>query len=148
MESLTNVNAREHGEKTAEAITFPRGLPGLGQNRKFSLQIIEGNQLFYYLQSMDEPEVGLILIDPFPCFPEYFVELNEQDKSEMEVAREEEILVFTTVTVLGEGKLTTNLSAPIVVNAGRRLAKQVILPERIGQMRTPLPLEVAAEAGE
>ncbi|MEW5919781.1 MAG: flagellar assembly protein FliW [Bacillota bacterium] len=148
MDSLTNLHTREHEEKTEEAIIFRRGLPGLGRNKKFSLYMIENNPLFYYLRSVDEPEVGLILIDPFPCFPEYSIELNEQDKKEIELERQEDVLVFTTVTVLGEGKLTTNLSAPVVVNAGRRLAKQVIIPERIGQMRTPLPFEAGEETAE
>ena len=36
--------------------------------------------------------------------------------------------------------MTTNLAAIIVINIEKRLAKQVILSERIEQMRTPLPL--------
>ncbi len=141
MDSLANLHTREQEEKTEEAIFFRKGLPGLGHNKRFSLHRVEDNPLFYYLQSLDEPEVGLILIDPFPCFPHYAVDLSEQDKKEIELERQEDALVFTTVTVLGEGKLSTNLSAPIVVNVARRLAKQLIIPERIGEMRTPLPLE-------
>lgn len=142
MDSATKLNQGEKmGYNEKETITFKRGLPGLGQDLEFILFPIENNPLFYYLQSVNEPELGLILIDPFPCFPDYSLELNEQDKKEIEVERKEDILVFTTVTVLGEGKLTTNLSGPIVINATRRLAKQVILPDRIHEMRTPLPIE-------
>ncbi len=149
MDSVTKQNTGKNTKnKEQEPITFQRGLPGLGENREFTLHPIENNSLFYYLQSVNDPELGLILIDPFPCFPDYSLELNEQDKKELELERKEDVLVFTTVTVLGEGKLTTNLSGPIVINAGRRLAKQVIIPERISEMRTPLPFEAGSDTDE
>ena len=148
MDSMTRQNSRQAENKEHEAITFQRGLPGLGQHREFSLYPIENNPLFYYLQSVNDPELGLILIDPFPCFPDYCLELHEQDKKEIELERKEDVLVFTTVTVLGEGNMTTNLSGPIVINAARRLAKQVIIPDRINEMRTPLLFEADENTGE
>ena len=148
MDSVTRQRAGAQANKGQEAITFQKGLPGLGQHREFNLFPIENNPLFYYLQSINDPDLGLILIDPFPCFPDYSLDLNEQDKKEMELERKEDVLVFTTVTVLGEGKLTTNLSGPIVINAKKRLAKQLIIPDRINEMRTPLPLETGEDRDE
>ena len=134
-------SAESPAEKTCpEFIFFRRGLPGLGKSRQFILQLIESNPFFYYLRSVEEEEVGLILVDPFPCFPGYDLEIAEADQKELELEKKEDVLVFTTVTVLGENKMTTNLAAPIIINIGKRLAKQVILSERIEQMRTPLPL--------
>ena len=142
MRSIIKDNTGEQVEASGrEAITFQRGLPGLGESRRFNLYLMENNSLFYYLQSVSEPDLGLILIDPFPCFPDYSLELNEQDKKEIELEKKEDVLVLTTVTVLGEGKLTTNLSAPLVINVRRRLANQIITPERIGEMRSPLPVD-------
>jgi len=126
---------------SSKSILFKRGLPGLGKSRCFILQLIESNPFFYYLKSMEEEEVGLILVDPFPCFSGYDLEIPEADQKELELEKEEDVLVLTTVTVLGENKMTTNLAAPIIINARKRLAKQIILPERIEQMRTPLPLD-------
>ncbi len=126
--------------EAVEPITFKRGLPGLGSSRRFTLHVIEENPLFYYLQSLEEGDIGLILIDPFPCFPEYTLELNEPDRKELEIEQKEDVLVFTTVTVLEENKMTTNLAAPVVMNTRKRLAKQVILPERVDEMRVPLPV--------
>lgn len=149
MDSSTKRNEEEMAQsKEQEALTFVRGLPGLGQSREFKLYPIENNPLFYYLQSINDPQLGLIVIDPFPCFPDYSLELNEQDKQEIELERKEDVLVFTTVTVLGKGKLTTNLSGPIVINARRRLAKQIIIPDRINEMRTPLPFETGDDGSE
>lgn len=147
MDSVTKQNSEQDTKNKEQGpITFQRGLPGLGEYREFNLFPIENNSLFYYLQSIKDPELGLIVIDPFPCFPDYSLELNEQDKKEIELEHQEDVLVFTTVTVLGEGKLTTNLSGPIVINARRRLAKQVIIPDRINEMRTPLLFETGEES--
>ncbi len=128
-----------------EPVTFQRGLPGLGSSRQFTLHVIAGNPLFYYLQSIEEEDIGLILVDPFPCFPGYSLELSEQDKRELglEEDREEDVLVFTTVTLRDENKMTTNLAAPVVMNSRSRLAKQVIIPDRVEEMRVPLPLSGA-----
>jgi len=104
------------------------------------LQPIDGNPFFYYLRSAEEEEVGLILVDPFPCFPSYNLELPKSEQEELELEQKEDVLIFTTVTVLGEDEMTTNLAAPIVINAARRIAKQIIIPDKIEQMRTPLPL--------
>ena len=121
-------------------ITFKRGLPGLGNSLRFTLHVIEDNPLFYYLQSTDEEDIGLILVDPFPCFPEYSLELNEQDKNELELDRVGDVLVFATVTLQGDSRMTANLAAPVVLNSRKGLAKQVIFPERIEEMRVPLPV--------
>ncbi|MGI5883028.1 MAG: flagellar assembly protein FliW, partial [Dethiobacteria bacterium] len=76
----------------------------------------------------------------FPCFPSYNLELPKSEQEELELEQKEDVLIFTTVTVLGEDEMTTNLAAPIVINAARRIAKQIIIPDKIEQMRTPLPL--------
>ena len=36
--------------------------------------------------------------------------------------------------------MTTNLAAPIIININKRLGKQIIIPERVEEMRTPLPV--------
>lgn len=132
---------KEQPQKANEPIFFKRGIPGLGKSRWFTLHLVEGNPFFYYLQSVEDRHTGLFLVDPFPCFPEYILELSPQDIEELEVENKEDVLVFTTVTLLGDGRMTTNLAAPLVINARKKVAKQLIIPERIGEMRTPLPLQ-------
>ncbi len=140
MKAGTGSEETRQASRLEEPITFNRGLPGLGESRRFTLHVIEDNPLFYYLQSIEEQDVGLILVDPFPCFPDYSLEISDQDKKELQLDQVEDVLVFTTVTLLGESKMTTNLAAPVVVNTRSRLAKQLILPERVEEMRVPLPV--------
>lgn len=128
-------------ENKVNAIYFREGLPGLGESRRFELCRVPGSPFFFHLQSLEEKDIGFILMDPFPAFPDYSVELDENLKSELNIEKKEDILVLTTVTIAGEKKMTTNLAAPIVINLNQKLGIQVIIPERMEQMRAPLPLE-------
>jgi flagellar assembly factor FliW len=130
----------EQQVKEGELLTviFRQGLPGFGSSQKYNLYALEDNPFFYYLESVDEPEMSLVLMDPFSCFTGYSVELTEEDISELEVSRQEDVLVLTTVTFAGEQKMTTNLAAPIVINLKKKLARQVFITEKMDSMRTPL----------
>lgn len=122
-------------------IIFKRGLPGLNGCEKFTLHGINDNPFFYYLQSLDEPQIGLILLDPFPLFPEYSFDLGDADKQELQLQAKDDLLVLTTVTVKESKQMTTNLAAPILINCRDRLAKQIIIPEKADQLKTPLPVK-------
>ncbi len=113
-------------------------MPGLGSSQRYNLYALEDNPFFYYLESVDEPEMSLVLMDPFSCFTGYSVELTEEDIKELEVSRQEDVLVLTTVTFAGEQKMTTNLAAPIVINLKKKLARQIFIDEKMDSMRTPL----------
>lgn len=140
------LNLKEKDKKQTEKenipakIFFKQGLPGLENFREFTLQVVENNPFFYHLQSVAEKAVGLILLDPFPCFPGYSVELSAGEQHELQTDKKEDLLVLTTVTITGERKMTTNLAAPIVINLRKGLARQIIIPERLPERRTPIPL--------
>ncbi len=128
-------------EAGLQPIFFRQGLPGLGSSQEFTLYALEDNPFFYYLQSVEEQGIGLILMDPFSCFPDYSVDLGDGDIKELELVKQEDVLVLTTVTFTGEKTMTTNLAAPIVINTRKRLARQLVFPERIDEMRMSLPLD-------
>ena len=122
-------------------IYFKQGLPGLENFREFILQVVANAPFFYHLQSTAEEAVGLFLLDPFPCFPGYSVQLNGREQQELQADNSEDLLVLTTVTIAGEKSITSNLAAPIVINLTKGLARQIIIPERVSEKRTPLPLQ-------
>jgi flagellar assembly factor FliW len=51
----------------------------------------------------------------------------------------DESVVLLAVTALEPDGLVANLKAPVVVNARRRLAAQVILEDRAYPLRAPVP---------
>ncbi len=139
---MKNVAVKEQVQKSGlRPVIFKKGLPGLDNSKKFTLHQLEDNPFFYFLQSADEQEVGLILLDPFLVFPDYSVELSAAERDELEIEKREDVIVFTTVTVPTRKRMTTNLAAPIVININKNLAKQIVIPERAAEMRTPLPMQ-------
>lgn len=110
-------------------ITFPGGIPGFENLRRFFILPVEGTQDIQWLQAVGEPEVALLVIDPFKFFKGYSVDIPEIALKELEIKEPSEALVLTTITVpRGKPEETTaNLVAPIVINTRLKRAKQVIL---------------------
>jgi flagellar assembly factor FliW len=123
-----------------ESIFFKRGLPGLENCRRFTLHAIGDNPFFYYLQSLENEEIGFILIDPFSCFSGYVLELEISEKEDLRITKKEDVLVLSTVTIKGDKKMTVNLAAPIVINLEEKLAKQIIISDNPALIRMPLPI--------
>lgn len=110
-------------------ITFPGGIPGFENLRRFFILPVEGTQDIQWLQAVEEPEVALLVIDPFKFFKGYSVDIPEIARKELEIKEPSEALVLTTITVPRDnpGGTTANLVAPIVINTRLKRAKQVIL---------------------
>lgn len=119
------------------ALLFPGGLPGLERYRRFTAVPVPDNQFFLLLQSGEEPDLGLLLVDPFPFFPDYSCPLSDLDRQDLELERRGDLLIYTTVRVFPEG-FCTNLAAPLAINAVARLGKQLYLHRYAGRMRAPL----------
>ncbi len=133
------------GEKGLGApVYFPKGLPGMGEYKRYRLEPLKDNPFFYLLQSLQDPELGFILADPFIFFPGYRVQISDAELAELQAREEEELLVLTTVTVAGREKLTSNLAAPLLFNLSAGLGKQIIISDSMEEMRRPLELSAAA----
>ena len=131
--------AEEAVQKKLVEFFFPRGIPGLEDYKRFLVEPVPGNRLFAMLIAVEDPSVGLILVDPQPFFPGYRVDLLKSDWKDLQLKRERDMVIFTTVTVDGQD-LYTNLAAPVLINVVKARGKQVILPERMEEMRVLLAL--------
>lgn len=116
-------------------ITFPDGLPGFAGERRFIL-LPAAPEGVYWLQSVDEGSVAFLLVDPFPVFPEYSVELPDAPMGDAPP------MVLAVVTLpREEGEpCTANLQAPVVLDLGRRVGLQIILPDAGYGARHPFDL--------
>ncbi|MCL4440006.1 MAG: flagellar assembly protein FliW [Firmicutes bacterium] len=129
-------------------LSFPWGMPGL-DFKHYTLFSLEADAPFYFLQSADDPEVGLLLINPFVVFPEYEFDLSEEAVGQLNIKDEKKIAVLCTVNASrGMESATVNLLAPIVINTEKMMAKQVVLNDRRFSLRTPLKIKRSAEKEE
>ncbi len=129
--------AVESSQRKIVEFVFPRGIPGLELFRRFLIEPVPDNRLFAMLIAAEDPTVGMILVDPLPFFPRYKVILQRNDRKDLMLKKDQDLVIFTTVTVEGEC-LYTNLAAPILINVAQRRGKQLIVPHRCDDMRVPL----------
>ena len=68
------------------------------------------------------------VMDPLIVCPDYSPEVDDELLNNIGEIQPDELLVMVTVTVPKEiEKMTVNLKGPIVINAAKRLATQVIV---------------------
>ena len=122
-------------------IEFPNGLLGFPEHKRFALIQTGEENYFFWLQSVDEPNLAFVVADPAIFFKGYEVPLRDETRQELRLGDEEGaervLQVFVICNKVGEW-LTGNLLGPLVVNAGNRLAQQVVLTEKKWTTRQPL----------
>lgn len=125
-----NINTRLFGEITIDEssiIKFENGIPGFDNYKDYVLLNIEDSTM-KALQSIEEKDVCLMVINPFEYFKEYEIELSDEEAKELEIDRPEDTLVYNVINIKKD-KITVNLAAPIVTNIIKKLGKQIILSD-------------------
>ena len=124
-------------------IAFPNGLLGFPSYTRFALIQTGEENYFFWLQSVDEPNLAFVVTDPGIFFKDYQVPVREETAQELQLADPAYLQTFVICNKVGEW-LTGNLLGPIIVNAQNRLAQQVVLTEKKWTTRQPL-LRLGAE---
>ncbi len=119
-------------------LSFPWGMPGLDY-RQYCLCALAEDSPFYFLQSTDRPEVGLLLINPFAVRGDYEFDLSADVLEQLKITDQRQVAVFCTVNAArGIRSATVNFLAPIVINVDLLLGKQVVLNDKKYSLRAPL----------
>jgi flagellar assembly factor FliW len=118
-------------------ITFPKGLLGFPNHTRFALIQTGEENYFFWLQSVDEPNLAFVVTDPSIFFKDYEVPIREETQADLELTNIDHAQVFVICNKVDEW-LTGNLLGPIVVNAQNRVAQQVVLTEKKWTTRQPL----------
>jgi flagellar assembly factor FliW len=124
-------------------INFPKGLLGFPDHTRFALIQTGEENYFFWLQSVDEPNLAFVVTDPSIFFKDYEVPIREETQTELQLADINHAQVFVICNKVDEW-LTGNLLGPIVVNAANRTGQQVVLTEKKWTTRQPL-LKLQAE---
>ncbi len=124
-------------------MSLPSGLLGFPNQNRFALIQTGTENYFFWLQSLDDPNLAFVVTDPTIFFKDYDVPVREETQQELQLTDPSFLQVFVICNKVGDW-LTGNLLGPIVVNAENRLAQQVVLTEKKWTTRQPL-LRLAAE---
>ena len=128
------MNTRLFGEVTIDdnkMIHFPGGIVGFPDLQDFAL-VHDGEDGedggIHWLQSVQEPNFAMPVIDPLRVKPDYNPEADDELLSTIGEIVPDELLVLVTITVPSDlTKMTVNLMAPFVINVATRKACQVIV---------------------
>ena len=140
-------------------ISFPGGLLGFPDHTRFALIQTGEENYFFWLQSVDEPNLAFVVADPGIFFKGYEVPLRDETRQDLGLGApaEDETQTLTTLTAgtflqvfvicnKVDDWLTGNLLGPLVVNAQNRLGQQVVLTEKKWTTRQPLMMLQTEEA--
>lgn len=150
------VNTKVFGEVTIEddkIIEFTGGIIGFPDLTKFALIHDEEKGVsagIRWLQSMQEPNFAMPVMDPLAVHPEYNPEVEDELLKDLGEINEENLLVLVTVTVPADvTKMSVNLRGPIIINSDTRKACQVIVDGEGFSVKYPVyEILQARKAGE
>jgi flagellar assembly factor FliW len=127
------INAKE-----GDIITFPRGMIGMADLSRFVMMPLAAQEpTFYWLQSLDDPTVAFLVVDPTRFFKDYSVSIREETQADLNLADAKDGQLLVICNRVGEW-ITGNLQGPLVINARTRMAQQVVLTEKKWTCRQPL----------
>lgn len=112
-------------------ICFQEGIPAFEEEKEFIIILNEDKENpFHWLQSVNNPDLSFIIINPFEIFKDYDILLPDLAINKLKIEKEEDVLIYSIVVVPEDlTKMTANLQGPIVINTRERLGKQVILDD-------------------
>jgi len=120
-------------------VQFKEGLPGFPQIHHFAVLEIDEIKPFQYLQSLEEPPIALLVINPFLVDQDYRFDLSPAEMQEIGSRNTADVAVYVVATVPENAeKATLNLMAPIMINEVNRSGKQVILHDSGYSVKHPL----------
>ena len=127
-----NVETTRFGTVDVDAnriITFPAGLLGFTSFTKYALLQPDDDAAFFWLQSIDAPELAFVVTDPSLWMRDYQVPIRREQMDELSLDKLENAQVFVILNK-HDRALTANLQGPLIVNVTNRHAMQLVLADK------------------
>ncbi len=135
-----DIQTTRFGTLTVEderVMSFPAGLLGFPEQSRFALIQTGEENYFFWLQSVDDPNLAFVITDPSIFFRDYTVQLREETQTELELEDVADAQMFVICNKVGEW-LTGNLLGPLVINVKNRRGSQIVLTDKKWTTRQPL----------
>lgn len=127
----------EMGEE--KIITFEQGLFGFEEYKRYTiLYDVEAGEehTFSWLQSVECKELALPVVNPLTILDDYNPIINDELLGGIGDITDENLVVLLTMTVPQDlTKMTSNLKAPIIINADTRKGAQIVVENQDYEIR-------------
>ncbi|MBH0205991.1 MAG: flagellar assembly protein FliW [Nitrospira sp.] len=112
-------------------LTFPSGLLGFPESRRYVMLDHDTEAPFKWLQSLDDPAVAFVIIDPDLLLTDYHIGVSGDVLAELQGNEESDLATAVILTIPSEdpGRMTANLRGPLLMNQRTKLCKQLVLSD-------------------
>lgn len=125
-------------------ITFEKGLLGFPDRQQYCLLEPGDDACFFWLQSIDDPDLAFVVTDPTLFIEDYQVPVRAEQLETLGISKIEDSQVFVIVNKIDQ-TLTGNLQGPLVINTLSRTGEQFVLADKRWTTRQTL-ITVSAKA--
>jgi len=102
------------------------GILGFAESRYILLTPAKGP--FWWLQSVDTPDLAFVVVDPRTAVPGYEVRLNSEEHKRLGLDGTAEVVILSLVTMhINPLDITMNLLGPLVINPANMTALQIVM---------------------
>lgn len=109
-------------------IRMEKPILGFEQLKRYCIIEREDCQPFLWYQSIDDPTVAFIVVNPLFFYSDYRIEVNPKEVEELNISDVKSVETYVIVTIPPDPRqMSFNLQGPILINTETRLAKQLIL---------------------
>ena len=123
-------------------LSFPDGLIGL-PGTQYALIAQSEKTPFYWLHSIEEPNLAVPVTMPWLFFSGYEVEISDAEADRLGISESKQAEIFCVVKATSELQgFTINLAGPVIVNSETRVGRQIINGATGYSVRQPLFAEV------
>lgn len=115
------------------------GLPGFEGFLRYALVEFTESHPFTWLLSVENPDIGFVVVNPLLFWPDYEPSISPDDLSELEILRPDDLRVYAIMTLSPDPRqVTINLYGPIFLNSSNRRAKQVTINDDRYSVKHPI----------
>ena len=120
---------------------LPEGIIGFPEWTRYLLVNHREGSPYLWLQSVENQDLAFVLMDPLDLVADYDIDLSPEDSDLLQLDQPVEIKALVVVNISRQQppEITANLLAPVVINSGKKIAKQVILYQSDYSVRHPVP---------
>lgn len=110
-------------------VHFKDGIPAFEEEHEFLIIPYDDESPYYFMQSLQTPELAFLITTPFIFFPEYVIEIDDETVKELNIKNQEDVMLYSLITIPNGSVryMTANLLAPVVLNTDNMQAKQIVM---------------------
>lgn len=127
---ITTTRFGEISVDEGKIIDMKGGILGFEHLKKYVMLVQDEKTPFLWFQSVEDGQTAFVIINPQLIKADYEPLINDEEVVRLGIENVTDVVLMVIVTIRSNPLMVTvNLRAPIVINAGKRFAMQVVLDD-------------------